>query len=153
MGQGSTYRSTYRSMYRRCVRAGNTRVSETSFGRKNWKVELSSQTIIIQKQSSLFWESCLMNDMCIWVIFLVMRSNFFLNFIPPQQASRRADILAFQQGCPSVACSQLPSGACGLCPDTFGAMGVTAGGTATRQPRCPGRDLWLNRATLWSLCR
>lgn len=48
MGQGGIY-----SKHRRCVRAGNTRVSETSLGRKDWKVEISSQALPVQKQSSL----------------------------------------------------------------------------------------------------
>lgn len=46
MGQGGIY-----SKHQRRVRAGNTRVSETSLGRKDWKAEISSQAIPVQKQS------------------------------------------------------------------------------------------------------
>lgn len=42
MGQGGIC-----TKQRRHIRAGTTVVSETSFGRKDWKVEPSSQTAVI----------------------------------------------------------------------------------------------------------
>lgn len=81
MGQDSIY-----TKHRRHVRAGNTRVSETNLRRKDWKVELSSQTIAIQRQSHYF-ESLVKWMICASKLFSLLReATFFffpLFFVPP----------------------------------------------------------------------
>lgn len=75
MEQGSIY-----TKHRRHVRAGNTRVSETSRRRKDWKVELSSQTIAIQRQSHYF-ESLVKWMICVSELFSLWREATFFLFV------------------------------------------------------------------------
>lgn len=126
MGQDGIY-----TKHGRHVRAGNTRVSETSFRRKHWKVELSSQSIATQNQSHHYFQSCLMNDTYIQIMFPVYEKLWGF-FVPPASVMQSCGILAFQQGC--SLCDLLPAPPWDMCWHLWGYGGHSLWGRPPGSP-------------------